>query len=160
MTISRSFKTAHPRAAEAGSMSQHHAPPGTRKDRNLWPGLTSTDPLALRRWLTQLGFTEGNCYFETGGEGDTTKVMHSEMLWPEGGRVMISSAARGEGTFTRAPGSGNVYVVTEDPDTVHGQAVAQEATFLRPMREEDYGSRGFSVADPDGNAWSFGTYAG
>jgi uncharacterized glyoxalase superfamily protein PhnB len=28
------------------------------------------------------------------------------------------------------------------------------------MREEDYGSRGFSIADPDGNVWSFGTYSG
>ncbi len=28
------------------------------------------------------------------------------------------------------------------------------------MREEDYGSRGFSIADPEGNIWSVGTYAG
>ncbi len=28
------------------------------------------------------------------------------------------------------------------------------------MEETDYGSRGFSVADVEGNRWSFGTYAG
>jgi uncharacterized glyoxalase superfamily protein PhnB len=28
------------------------------------------------------------------------------------------------------------------------------------MREEDYGSRGFTVADPEGNFWSIGTYRG
>jgi uncharacterized glyoxalase superfamily protein PhnB len=28
------------------------------------------------------------------------------------------------------------------------------------MSETDYGSRGFSVKDAEGNRWSFGTYAG
>jgi uncharacterized glyoxalase superfamily protein PhnB len=28
------------------------------------------------------------------------------------------------------------------------------------MRDEDYGSTGFVVADPEGNLWSFGTYRG
>ena len=28
------------------------------------------------------------------------------------------------------------------------------------MRDEDYGSTGFSVRDPEDNIWSFGTYKG
>ena len=28
------------------------------------------------------------------------------------------------------------------------------------MRDEDYGSTGFSVRDPEDNIWSFGTYGG
>jgi uncharacterized glyoxalase superfamily protein PhnB len=28
------------------------------------------------------------------------------------------------------------------------------------MEDTDYGSRGFSIADEEGNRWSFGTYAG
>jgi uncharacterized glyoxalase superfamily protein PhnB len=28
------------------------------------------------------------------------------------------------------------------------------------MRDEDYGSRGFTARDPEGVTWSFGTYAG
>jgi uncharacterized glyoxalase superfamily protein PhnB len=28
------------------------------------------------------------------------------------------------------------------------------------LKDEDYGSRGFTVSDPEGNLWSFGTYAG
>ncbi len=27
-----------------------------------------------------------------------------------------------------------------------------------PLRDEDYGSRGYTALDPEGNAWSFGTY--
>jgi uncharacterized glyoxalase superfamily protein PhnB len=38
--------------------------------------------------------------------------------------------------------------------------MAAGATVVREMREEDYGSRGFSVADPEGNVWSIGTYRG
>lgn len=128
----------------------------TRADHNIWPGLTSADPLSLRAWLTRLGFAEGGCYYDERG----TTVIHSEMLWPEGGRVMISSRGKDDDPFTVSPGSGNLYVVVDDPDAVWARAAALNATVLREMREEDYGSRGFSIADPDGNAWSFGTYAG
>ena len=31
----------------------------TREDRNIWPGLTYDDPLAIRAWLASLGFEEG-----------------------------------------------------------------------------------------------------
>ena len=40
------------------------------------------------------------------------------------------------------------------------RAVAAGATIVRGLRYEEYGSRGFSAADPEGNLWSFGTYAG
>ena len=29
-----------------------------------------------------------------------------------------------------------------------------------PLYDADHGSRGFTVVDPEGNAWSFGTYGG
>ena len=37
---------------------------------------------------------------------------------------------------------------------------ASAPTLLSWLRDEDYGSRGFSVLDPEGNIWSFGTYHG
>ena len=41
------------------------------------------------------------------------------------------------------------------------RAVAAGATITRPLKNEsDYESRGFSCTDPEGNHWSFGTYAG
>ena len=125
-------------------------------DHNIWPGITSHDPMALRDWLARLGFTEGGCYLADDG----VAVQHSEMLWPEGGRVMISSVGKSDDTFSRPVGSGNFYVVVDDPDGIWQRAQALDPTIVRPMREEDYGSRGFSIADPDGNLWSFGTYAG
>lgn len=129
-------------------------PQTSRTDHAIWPGLTAADPRALRAWLVRLGFTEGVLV----EEGDL--VRHSEMLWPEGGRVMIASARPDDPHFTAPTGSANLYVVTDEPDAVHARAEALGASFTRPLEDTDYGSRGFSILDPEGNSWSFGTYAG
>ncbi|MEZ5212439.1 VOC family protein [Gordonia sp. (in: high G+C Gram-positive bacteria)] len=125
----------------------------TRIDHSIWPGIPCDDPLTVRDWLTRLGFVPG---ILVEGDGDR-QVHHSEMLWPEGGRVMIHSAAP---DLPATRGSGNVYVVVDDPDAVYARAVELGATLVRDLKDEDYGSRGFTVADAEGNAWSFGTYAG
>ncbi len=127
-----------------------------RTDHNLWPSISARDPLALRTWLGRLGFEEGGCYVEDDG----TTVRHSEMLWPEGGRVMVSSAGKATAEFTSPVGTTQIYVVTDRPDDVHAAAAALGAEVVRPLKDEDYGSRGFSIRDPEGNTWSFGTYAG
>lgn len=125
----------------------------TTLDHNIWPGLAYADPLAQRAWLTRLGFQPGILV-----EGDSDgEVMHSEMRWPEGGRVMIHSSSN---DLPSAPGAGNTYVVVSDPDAVYARARELGATLVRELKDEDYGSRGFTVADAEGNAWSFGTYAG
>jgi uncharacterized glyoxalase superfamily protein PhnB len=131
-------------------------PPATqRADHNIWPGLTYDDPHAARRWLARLGFLEG--VLVTGDDG---AVHHSEMIWPEGGRVMVSSAGKADATFSSPRGSGSVYVVVDDPDLVHARARELGAHIIRDLEDTDYGSRGFSVTDAEGNRWSFGTYAG
>ncbi|MDQ3053845.1 MAG: glyoxalase, partial [Actinomycetota bacterium] len=43
---------------------------------------------------------------------------------------------------------------------VYERAVAGGAEVAREMEEADYGSRGFTVRDPEGNLFSFGTYRG
>ena len=35
---------------------------------------------------------------------------------------------------------------------------AAGAELVRELRDEDYGSRGYTARDPEGNLWSFGTY--
>ncbi len=128
-----------------------------REDTNIWPNITVDDALALRAWLVSLGFEEGIC---VPGELDGS-VMHSEMLWPEGGRLTV--AGRGgmqDPTFEVPPGSAGVYVVTQDPAAVWARARALGATVVREMEDTDYGSTGFSIRDAEGNTYSFGTYAG
>ncbi|GAA4642481.1 VOC family protein [Gordonia humi] len=128
----------------------------TRHDMNIWPGLTCDDALAERAWLEKVGFTPG-ILVEGDGPGE---VIHSEMLWPDGGRVMVSSSGKQDSTFATPIGAASVYVVVTDPDAVYARAIDLGARMVRDMAEEDYGSRGFSIADPEGNVWSFGTYAG
>ncbi|MEO8748946.1 MAG: hypothetical protein ABI384_00995 [Allobranchiibius sp.] len=64
-------------------------------DHNIWPNTTYDDPLAARAWLVALGFQEGTLVLDDAGG-----VRHSEMLWPEGGRVMVSE--RSDPTTARA----------------------------------------------------------
>lgn len=125
-------------------------------DHNIWPGFTYQDPIAARSWLQQLGFAEGILVTD---EQDPAVVVHSEMYWPEGGRIMLSSH-RPDSKFTTTPGTQGVYVVCDDPDAVLARAQALNAEMVQELNEADYGSRGFSIRDTEGNIWSFGTYAG
>ena len=127
-----------------------------RTDHNIWVGISYDDPRAARAWLRELGFEEG---ILVPGEADG-EVRHSEMLWPEGGRVMVHSRGKADRTFETPPGSAAVYVVCDDPDAILARATALGAEVVRPMEDAEYGSRGFSIRDAEGNRWSFGTYAG
>jgi uncharacterized glyoxalase superfamily protein PhnB len=91
---------------------------------------------------------------------DGTIVEHAELRWPEGGGIMLGSVRPESGADTLPPGVGEIYVVTTDPDALYQRAKANGATITREMREEGYGSRGFTASDPEGVVWSFGTYAG
>jgi uncharacterized glyoxalase superfamily protein PhnB len=48
-----------------------------------------------------------------------------------------------------------------DPDAVLARARAWEARVVHEIVDQtDYPSRDFTVADPDGNHWTFATFAG
>lgn len=92
-------------------------------------------------------------------ESDGT-IAHAELRWPGGGGVMLGSD-RKDSTISELPaGTGAVYVVTDEPDAVFARAQAAGATVVRALADEGYGSRGFTIRDPEGVHWSFGTYAG
>ncbi len=94
-------------------------------------------------------------------EDDPNIVEHAEARWPLGGGVMFGTAGKDDGPFgRRQPGNDSVYVVCDDPDGLFARATAAGAEVVRGLKDEDYGSRGFSVRDPEGNLWSFGTYRG
>lgn len=82
-----------------------------------------------------------------------------QLDWPEGGRVMLSST--GERPTPCRPGTMSLHVVTADPDAVFARAAALDAPVVHPLTDQtDYASRDFTVADPDGNHWTFATFAG
>jgi len=121
----------------------------------LWLTLTYKDADAGLAWLRAVGFTEKQVYRD---ETDQSVVLHAEMLWPAGGGVMLGSH-RPNPDWPTQPGQAAAYLVTEDVDAVFAAAVAAGGTPLREPRDEEYGGRGATVTDPEGNLWSFGSYA-
>jgi uncharacterized glyoxalase superfamily protein PhnB len=125
----------------------------------IWPAVAATDAPALIRFLVDVvGFTEQLVV----DEGDGI-VGHSQLQWPDGGIVQVATANRPGNVYSRRPvGAGSVYVVTPDPAAVHRRCVAAGADIIDPPRAVDYDPGGsvFSLRDPEGNIWSFGTYAG
>jgi uncharacterized glyoxalase superfamily protein PhnB len=126
---------------------------------HVWPNLTYRDARAGIAFLIEaFGFVEAAAYAR---DDDAGVVEHAELRWPPGGGVMLGSAGKDDGPYgQRAPGNDAVYVVCTDPDGLLARATAAGATLVRDIADEDYGSRGFTVRDPEGNLWSFGTYAG
>ena len=137
-------------------MTTADAPPPT-----VWPTLRARDARGLIRFLVDaLGFVEVVTYGDQpDGSGDV--VVHAELAWPLGGGVMLGSVRGGaDDPWALTPGTAGCYVVTDDPDALHDRAVAAGAEVVRPLHDTDYGSRDFTVRDPEGNLWSFGTYRG
>ncbi len=124
----------------------------------VWPSVRCGDTRALIDFLVAaFGFEE---QFSVPGE-DGKGIIHAQIRWPGGGGVMLGDAEGGDAFHLSLPfGPVSIYVVTDQPDALHDRAVAVGATIVRGLRDEDYGSRGFSATDPEGNLWSFGTYAG
>jgi uncharacterized glyoxalase superfamily protein PhnB len=124
----------------------------------VWPGLHYRDGQAALKVLTEgLGFTVLASYPGV-AEGS---IMHAELSWPTGGGIMLGSAdAKAEpDEFTAlADQRQSVYLVHNDPDALIGRAIAAGAVVVRGLEDTDYGSRGFTVRDFEGNLWSVGTY--
>ena len=123
-------------------------------DIRLWHTMTFHDADAMIAWLSKVGFVEHATYRD---EADPGVVVHAEWVWPGGGGGIMFGSQRPEAVVANAGGSA-AYLVTDEPDLVFRRAVEAGATVLREMVDQDYGGRGGSVADPEGNHWSFGSY--
>jgi uncharacterized glyoxalase superfamily protein PhnB len=81
------------------------------------------------------------------------------------GMIMVGPDAKGEFgqrfmTLPERTGSRctqAVYVIVDDVDAHHARAAAG-AKIVMPPKDEDYGGRNYAVLDPEGHAWSFGSY--
>lgn len=121
----------------------------------VWPCLAYVDaPAAIRFLVEVFGFVE---ILVVPG-GPDREVAHAELRWPEGGGVMLGSSSE-DSEFGKLTRTSN-YVVTDHPDELFKRATEAGAEVVRELRDEDYGSRGFTVRDPEGSLWSFGTYRG
>jgi uncharacterized glyoxalase superfamily protein PhnB len=122
----------------------------------VWPTLRYADARAAIRFLVEaFGFKETAVYAD-----DKGVVAHAELRWPGGGGIMLGSARPDSVIADQPVGVGSVYIVTEEPDALFARASAAGASVVMGPTDQDYGSRDFTVRDPEGVYWSFGTYAG
>jgi uncharacterized glyoxalase superfamily protein PhnB len=120
---------------------------------NIFPVLRYQDAPAAIAWL-------GKAFgFETRMEmpGPNGTIAHAELrLGP--GAIGISSKTPPDGKNPWSTVDQGVYIWVEDPDAHHDRAKAAGATIVLPLKDQDYGSREYSVRDPGGHLWGFGTY--
>lgn len=67
------------------------------------------------------------------------------------GRSMVPPPADG-------PTTQGAYIVVEDPDAHYARATAEGAEIVLDIVDHDYGGRGYSCRDPQGQLWHFGSY--
>ncbi len=123
------------------------------------PALQYRDARAAIAFLTRaFGFAEKAVY-----DGPDGTVAHAELTLGNG-MVMLGSAKETEygKLLVRADAAGGVtmgvYCVVADADAHCAQAKAAGATIVREPVTQDYGGRDYTVKDPEGNLWTFGTY--
>jgi len=116
--------------------------------------------IRYREAMAAIDFLERAFGFERGDvhQGEDGAVHHAELRFA-GEWIMLGSTSSGsDGRLDLPSGPTWIYVVVDDPDAHYERAVAAGAEVVRDLKDEDYGSRGYTARDPEGNVWSFGTY--
>jgi uncharacterized glyoxalase superfamily protein PhnB len=117
----------------------------------IYPALRYADAVGAISFLTTaFGLVEHQVHKGEGGD-----IAHAELAW-HGGMVMLSSRGPEPGPFDTERVC--LYLVVDDPDAHHARAVAAGVQIVMPLTDQDYGSREYAAADPEGNVWCFGTY--
>ena len=93
--------------------------------------------------------------------GDDGVIQHAELALGAG--LIMVGEQREDGKLGAEPPRPlaspiSLYVVVDDPDAHYAAARKGGATVVRELEDMDYGSREYSVRDPEGNLWSFGAY--
>ena len=127
------------------------------------PNLRYVDALRAIDFLcSAFGFERRAVYLD---EHDPKIVQHAQLTWHDR-MVMISSA--GDSDYVRtarmktaAEAGGTtvgLYLIVADVDAHAAHARAAGADIFLGPDDKDYGGRGYSARDPEGNLWSFGSY--
>jgi uncharacterized glyoxalase superfamily protein PhnB len=127
------------------------------------PNLRYRDALSAIEFLcSAFGFERRAVYT---AESDPRIVEHAQLVWRDR-MVMIASVrdtehARMAGMKTAAEAGGptmGLYLVVDDVDSHAARARAAGAEIFLGPDDKDYGGRGYSARDREGNVWSFGSY--
>jgi len=129
------------------------------------PTLRYHDAERMIAWLSEaFGFTR-HLVVEDGAGG----IAHAQLTLGNS-MIMLGSVRDNEFGALLSPdsqdgtadGVGSVtqsaYIIVEDVDGLCDKAKSAGAEIVMGPRAEDYGGRGFSCRDPEGQLWNFGSY--
>ncbi len=124
------------------------------------PCLRYRDAARMIDWLCEaFGFVRHAVHPDADGV-----IAHAELTLG-GGMIMVGEVREGDafGKLQSTPQAlggttQSAYLIVHDVDAVHGRAVAAGAEIVMPLEDHDYGGRGFSCRDPQGQLWSVGSY--
>jgi uncharacterized glyoxalase superfamily protein PhnB len=126
---------------------------------SLMPTLRYKDAPAAIDWLVKVfGFEKHAVY-----PGPDNSIGHAELTLGNG-MIMLGSTKNDEyGKGFKTPAelgseTRSTYIVVPEADAVYARAQAAGGTIVRSIQNTDYGSREFTVKDPEGHSWSVGTY--
>lgn len=124
------------------------------------PALHYHDGAAAIDWLTRAFGFEARLVVK----GEDGCIAHAQLVL---GKVMIMLGSSSDSEYSqhvkspldlRRYNTQSPYMVVDDPDAIYQRALAAGAEIVVPLKDEDYGGRGFTCRDPEGHLWNFGSY--
>jgi uncharacterized glyoxalase superfamily protein PhnB len=126
----------------------------------IFPGLRYRNAPAAIDWLEKVfGFKRHAVH-----EGENGIILHAELTLGNGMILLGSGKDDEQGRGFKSPvelggvETCSLYIVVPDADAAHARAVAAGANVTTPLHDTPYGSRDFTVKDPEGHSWYLGTY--
>jgi uncharacterized glyoxalase superfamily protein PhnB len=121
---------------------------------NIFPVLRYDDaPAAIDFLVRALGFVVASNHRMPDG-----RVVHADLRFASGG-IGVSSTGTSPDGSPWADVRHGIYIVVEDPDAAYARAQSAGAEIALAIADQSYGSRDFTLRDPEGHLWGFGTYA-
>ena len=126
----------------------------TTSTPTIYPGLQYSDADAGIEWLERvLG-----CERREVHKDDDGNVIHAEVSF-RGATLMVSTAGVGREPFRSLPAGGRlVSTALDEVEDLYETVREAGAEVALEITDTDYGSRDFTIRDPEGNLWAFGTY--
>ena len=124
------------------------------------PTLKYDDAPAAIEWLCEaFGFKK---HLVVPGEGNI--IEHAQLTFRDN-MIMLGSVKKTEfDKLQKTPksvggvGTQSPYIVIDDVDAHHRQALSCGAEIVMEPEDQDYGGRAYSCRDPEGHLWNFGSY--
>lgn len=123
------------------------------------PTVRYRDAAVMADWLcTVFGFTK-----QLVVPGEDGAIVHAQLTLGTG---MIMLGTHQDDAFgalmdpaePATPVTQSAYLIVDDPDAVYARARDNSAVIVMEIKDEDYGGRGFSCRDPEGQVWNVGSY--